>query len=532
MAGTLRYPFVGPMACGPWTYWVYQCDYVYSAGGGLVPDRYCIDLMDIYNGLHTVEHATNNVGAFVPGDTIYYFFEAVPNAGPPSYFHRNKAYRLGQGVSNQTTTYTEACMQPMEFMILPDAGREVDGDVLYVDDSDDRGGPAEVYFDLAFEDLNVMNMAGERSHGPFYAAFTSLVDIFDVIGPSSAVGNSLASRVQNFLLQLIGDPEVVYQKILWNSGNLSSALVCDGGPPNGGSGPDKSDDWTLLNNFMTGHPNNPGIAFWGDDLAEEWATMTGAGAVAFRGNWMSHIVLSTNHASVAWGLNPSEKVKGDLPESIYVIFDRVAAAPAPPKSDTYMAYGGCALINDFDVLAPTGPPCSEQGEYDGDGSGAVLAQATPRAPLTDARCVLSGHGYNYIRNEIPAEDAPPHVWMDRTEVLWDILTWFQNTYNEPISVDPLAFTNRLGDAYPNPFNPTTTIKYEIKEQAQVTLKVYNVAGQLVRTLVDDVQTPKEGGFTKEWNGLNNQGQPVSSGVYFYKLVTKNFSQTKKMVLLK
>ncbi|UCG53859.1 MAG: T9SS type A sorting domain-containing protein [Candidatus Latescibacterota bacterium] len=55
---------------------------------------------------------------------------------------------------------------------------------------------------------------------------------------------------------------------------------------------------------------------------------------------------------------------------------------------------------------------------------------------------------------------------------------------------------------------------------------------MVRTLVDDVQTPKEGGFTKEWNGLNNQGHPVSSGVYFYKLVTKNFTQTKKMVLLK
>jgi flagellar hook assembly protein FlgD len=66
----------------------------------------------------------------------------------------------------------------------------------------------------------------------------------------------------------------------------------------------------------------------------------------------------------------------------------------------------------------------------------------------------------------------------------------------------------------------------------VSLKVYNVAGQLVRTLVDEMQTPVESGFAKEWNGQNAQGQPVSSGVYFYKLVTKGFTQTKKMVLLK
>ena len=162
----------------------------------------------------------------------------------------------------------------------------------------------------------------------------------------------------------------------------------------------------------------------------------------------------------------------------------------------------------------------------------MLAQATPNAAATTARCMLSGFAFNYIRNEVPAMDNGPHAWPDRTEVLRDILTWFENIFDEPIGVDPLAFRNRLYDAYPNPFNPTTTIKYEIKESAQVTLKIYNVAGQLVRTLVDDVQAPKEGGLAKEWNGLNDQGQPVSSGVYFYKLVTKNFSQTKKMVLLK
>ena len=64
------------------------------------------------------------------------------------------------------------------------------------------------------------------------------------------------------------------------------------------------------------------------------------------------------------------------------------------------------------------------------------------------------------------------------------------------------------------------------------LRIYNVAGQLVKTLVNAEQAPKAEGFTVQWNGRSNAGTPVSSGVYFYKLVAKNFTQTKKMVLLK
>ncbi|UCG52218.1 MAG: T9SS type A sorting domain-containing protein, partial [Candidatus Latescibacterota bacterium] len=162
----------------------------------------------------------------------------------------------------------------------------------------------------------------------------------------------------------------------------------------------------------------------------------------------------------------------------------------------------------------------------------VLAQATANLAATTARCVLSGFGFNYIRDESPAQDTPPQVWMDRTEVLWDILTWLENIFPEPIGVDPIAFENRLGDNYPNPFNPTTTIKYSIKEPAHVSLKVYNVAGQLVKTLVDDAKKPRAEGFAVTWDGHDNKGQPVASGVYFYKFVTKNYVQTKKMVFLK
>jgi flagellar hook assembly protein FlgD len=71
----------------------------------------------------------------------------------------------------------------------------------------------------------------------------------------------------------------------------------------------------------------------------------------------------------------------------------------------------------------------------------------------------------------------------------------------------------------------------LKEPSHVSVKVFNVAGQLVRTLVDEVR--EAGNYTDvRWNGRNERGVPVSSGLYFYKMVTKGYIQTKKMVLLK
>jgi flagellar hook assembly protein FlgD len=66
----------------------------------------------------------------------------------------------------------------------------------------------------------------------------------------------------------------------------------------------------------------------------------------------------------------------------------------------------------------------------------------------------------------------------------------------------------------------------------VSLKIYNAAGQLVRTLVDEEQSPRVEGFSAMWDGRGNRGEDVASGVYFYKLTAKEYSQTKKMVLLK
>lgn len=85
---------------------------------------------------------------------------------------------------------------------------------------------------------------------------------------------------------------------------------------------------------------------------------------------------------------------------------------------------------------------------------------------------------------------------------------------------------------PNPFNPVTTIRYSIPEAGRVRLIIYNAAGQLVRTLVDEEQAPRAGEYAVTWNGANDAGRPVASGVYFCRLSLKVYSQTKKMVVLR
>jgi hypothetical protein len=73
----------------------------------------------------------------------------------------------------------------------------------------------------------------------------------------------------------------------------------------------------------------------------------------------------------------------------------------------------------------------------------------------------------------------------------------------------------LHQNYPNPFNSSTTIQYDLQNQGHIQLQVFNLKGQLVRTLVNDYAY--SGRHTKIWDGLNEYGQPLGSGVYFYQL---------------
>ena len=90
----------------------------------------------------------------------------------------------------------------------------------------------------------------------------------------------------------------------------------------------------------------------------------------------------------------------------------------------------------------------------------------------------------------------------------------------------------LHQNFPNPFNPDTTIKYDLAESADVTLQIYNVLGQVVRTLVAS-EVQNAGRYQIRWNGMDDRGVPVSSGIYFYQIAADGkFSDVRKLMLLK
>jgi hypothetical protein len=88
----------------------------------------------------------------------------------------------------------------------------------------------------------------------------------------------------------------------------------------------------------------------------------------------------------------------------------------------------------------------------------------------------------------------------------------------------------LAQNQPNPFNSQTLINYSLPEKCNVSLTVFNIKGELVRTLQKGQQPA--GKYSIGWNGLNNEGNPVSSGIYFYRLQTEGFTGTMKMFILR
>ena len=108
---------------------------------------------------------------------------------------------------------------------------------------------------------------------------------------------------------------------------------------------------------------------------------------------------------------------------------------------------------------------------------------------------------------------------------------FVDIYQYLSTKDDLTPTEfALHDNYPNPFNPTTQIRFDLPQVTDATLTIYNMMGQKIRTF--SMSSLPAGYHTVTWNATNDYGQQVSAGVYLYQLQSKGFVRTKKMILLK
>ncbi|MBN1997133.1 T9SS type A sorting domain-containing protein [candidate division KSB1 bacterium] len=122
---------------------------------------------------------------------------------------------------------------------------------------------------------------------------------------------------------------------------------------------------------------------------------------------------------------------------------------------------------------------------------------------------------------------------DAVTLLQNVLTYFGTKVGEgnlvkSNSVVPKQY--ELAQNYPNPFNPETSIRFALPVNGSVDIDIFNSVGQKIRTLVSDKMTA--GSHEVVWDGRNESGQKVSSGIYFYRLKTAQFNKTKKMIMVK
>ena len=172
-------------------------------------------------------------------------------------------------------------------------------------------------------------------------------------------------------------------------------------------------------------------------------------------------------------------------------------------------------------------------------SGVVSIRSEFRSDLgVDAVNLYRGTGSGDLTLIESSFDAASHFeFVDRTVVpgtsyRYQIgVTDGDGEFRSPIvTVNVPEIGSALAQNSPNPFNPTTLIRYELSDREHVTLSVYDASGQLVRTLVDE--TRPFGKNEVVWDGKSDAGTPVGSGVYFYRLTAGKFSESRKMVLLK
>jgi hypothetical protein len=150
-----------------------------------------------------------------------------------------------------------------------------------------------------------------------------------------------------------------------------------------------------------------------------------------------------------------------------------------------------------------------------------------------ASVVPGDHANSLLWQKVNSGDMPqnnPDLNSDEVDL---IAQWIdEGALEVQLSIidETLPITYNLYNAYPNPFNPMTTLRYDLPEDGFVNITIYDIMGRSIKSLVNSNQSV--GYRSIQWNATNNLGEPVSAGMYIYMIQAGEFRQTKKMVLLK
>jgi len=448
-----------------------------NTSGVLVEDRYHFDLPD--------------TGFFYPGDEIHYYFEAFDEVGG------DLGHTMLPGDTTGFASFDFDLHYPSDFICrgLPTVFTDVSNEqpkILWWNDFAARGGENEWLFALkgcGFE------------YGVDY-------DIYYTNGPDSGEGNGLGGRATSAVL-------AGYDILLYTCGDLPAYAL-----GNGDYNSDASRDIQVLDSWCL--RGGKKMFMTGDNMITDISNK-GASGQSFMNNYFG-----LQHIDSDVGRYIQNQT---TPEVLAIEENGIFV-----NADRWVAYGGCLVINNFDAVQHVGNGTRMAEFTDENGNpGAFTYSAAIRSynSTTDTEVVLLPYDLMFVYNA-PGYTPPPGMagLSVRSIMMRDILQHFGVQLGGPIGVEdqvPVARDFAV-KAYPNPFNPQISIDLSMPRAGQATVKIFNVRGELVRTLLDShVQS---GTIDLVWDGCDKSGARSASGVYFAE--TKALGQTKvtRMAMIK
>jgi len=423
-------------------------------------------------------------GFLFPGDVLHYYFEATDEVA-----HADPRITTVPADISGFGDFSQPLAYPSGFQVHALPSVRADGSqpgLLFWNDFGNRGGEDEWYSSLeGYHDL-VMGID---------------FDVFFTNGPSSGVGNGLGGRA-------VYEQIKNYEDLLYTCGDLGVNTISNGDPNR-----DPSQDIQLLIDwFATGEGRD--AFFCGDDLASN-LNQAGALASGFLNDMMNVQVLTNDIRPMI--NNQTTPLVLPMPGNS-VFF----------STPGWIAYGGCFGINTFDAIE-AGPGAERlagftnpNGAPDYSYSAAILNMPG------DDRIITMPYDLMYVYTD--PNHPVGHGISARTSLLKEVLSFFQVPYIPwpPVGVLPDA-GKFFARNHPNPFNPSTRIEFNMPQSGHLKLKIFNVRGELVNTLIDETRAAGPGHIM--WDGTNDQGSSVASGVYFYEARAGVDVQIGKMALV-
>ena len=486
----------GPGSRG-WTRWTGTVvgDSARTASGVTVANRWFFDMPNDGPAHAQAPHQTAEPAMFFPGDRIRYFIEATDTEANTTTLPADTTGFFGNGMYARNFT-----VRALPSISSDGVAPVTQPEILVLNDFGRRGGENEWL--TAFAQLGMVEDID--------------YEVFTTMGPSSLVSNGIGSSGSH---GATADQLAGYPVLLYFSGDLSDGLISDGTNLNGN---DKGDDVEVLSQWHE-LPGDRYIAYWGDNLSSFLATSGSAGAA---------------YLNVYMGVN---SIDGDVRDEL----DGRTSTPVRPVAATgfgfsseYIAYGGCLGINQFDSIQPLAGAQTAHEFYNPIDSVTYLPAASV---WYDRQVQVGGESYRRVSLTFPYDfsfvytpigTSNPGGIFSRTILMQEVLLAFAQNTNpgNATNTGPTPRRFEVFDNVPNPFNPSTSLRFSAPSTGRVAIRIFNVRGELVRTLLDGEVTAGEHRLT--WDGTDTRGASVSSGVYLYQIEGFGESVSKKMALLK